>query len=130
MKTSVKYYHLAFWAQGQMTWAKKVQSYSTYDVTHKKSEMQKPRIFFFIADSKTCRLIWGFGQLSSALGKGAMDLQNTCKQLDFTRATWFRPAPIVLNHVRILTHQEVVYIILVRWNHAWATIFTPLCNSV
>jgi len=43
------------WALGQVKCPK---TYLTYDVTHKKT-------FFFIADSKTCRLFWGFKQLSS-----------------------------------------------------------------
>jgi len=32
------------------------QKYSTYDISHKKT---KPQIFF-IADSKTCQVFWGF----------------------------------------------------------------------
>jgi len=38
---------------------------------------------FFIAGMKTCWVFWGFEQLSSAIGGGAMDLQSTCKQCDF-----------------------------------------------
>ena len=45
-----------------MKWAKKAWNNSTYDVTHK-----KPKQFFFIADAKTCRIFWGFEQLSSAI---------------------------------------------------------------
>jgi len=43
---------------------------------------QKPK-HFFIADVKTCQVFLWFEQLSSAISRGTIDLQSTCKQLDF-----------------------------------------------
>jgi len=34
--------------------------------------------FLFIADSKTCRIFWGFEQHSSAISGEVMELQSDC----------------------------------------------------
>jgi len=59
------------WGLGQVTWAKVAKTYFTYDVSHKKTN-PKTNTFFFISDSKTCRVFWGFEQLSSAVAWGVM----------------------------------------------------------
>jgi len=46
----------------------KGQNYSTYDNTHENSKTQSQKMFFFIADSETCQVFWGFEQFSSAIG--------------------------------------------------------------
>jgi len=50
---------------------------STYDVTHK-SETQKT---FFIADSRTCQVFWGFEQLSSTITWQVMPLVKDNRKL-------------------------------------------------
>jgi len=44
----VKYYHLTVIAQGQVNWAKVAKKSSTYDVTHKKTHIPQPKIFFLV----------------------------------------------------------------------------------
>jgi len=65
MKTSAKYFRLAVGPSPGTSSQKWPKNYLTYDVTHKKTKTPN---FFFIADSKTCRVFWGFEQLSSAIG--------------------------------------------------------------
>jgi len=49
----------------------------TYDVTHKKLKPKWKKKF--IADSKTCRVFWGFEQLSSTIDWQVMELQSGAK---------------------------------------------------
>jgi len=51
-----------------------------------KSKTQNPKSFF-IADSNTCQVFWGFEQLFSAISRGAMDLQRHMQTALF-RPVW------------------------------------------
>jgi len=50
-----------------------------------KRQRPKTKKKIFIADSKTCRVFWGFNQLSSAIGWGTMRLVGQLKY------HWFCP---------------------------------------
>jgi len=58
-----------------MKWAKKAKT-TPLMTPLTKNPKHKIKKKFFIADSKTCKVFWGFKQLSSAIGRGAMDLQR------------------------------------------------------
>jgi len=58
-----------------ITIAKMAKTYPTNDFTHNKTETKNQKIFF-VADSKTCHIFWGFEQLSGAISRGVMKLQS------------------------------------------------------
>ena len=58
---------LSGWALGQATWTKWPKNYLTHGVTHKKSATHNQK-FFYIANYKTCQVLWAFEQLSTAFG--------------------------------------------------------------
>jgi len=49
------------------------------ETQNQKMETQNQKIFFFIADSKTCQVFLGFEQLSSAIGQEVMPLLRHVK---------------------------------------------------
>jgi len=77
----VKYFHLAGGPRSGTSSQKWPKTYLSYDVTHKKN---KTKHFFFIVDSKTCWVFWGFEQLSSAIGWEAMRLLSQPKYPGFS----------------------------------------------
>jgi len=54
------------------------------ETQNQKMETQNQKIFFFIADSKTCQVFLGFEQLSSAIGQEVMPL------LRHVKTAWFQ----------------------------------------
>ena len=60
---------------GQVTWAKMATNLLHLWRHSQKTWNPKPTSFF-IANSKTCRIFWGFEQLSGAIGGGVVELQS------------------------------------------------------
>jgi len=57
------------WGLGQVTWAKLAKNlpHLWRHSLSQKNWNPSPKKLFFIADSETCRVFWGFKQLSSAI---------------------------------------------------------------
>jgi len=97
MKTSVKYFHLVV--------GPAAKNDLLYLNVAPKKQNPLPKIFF-IAGWKTCRVFWGFEQLSSAMGWGAMRLVSQPKYPwlfpDFQVQYIHRPA---VNYFAVLGHK-------------------------
>jgi len=66
------------WALGQVTWAKMAKNLP-HLLCHSEKIRNLNQNFFYIADSKACRVFSGIEQLSNAISWGAMQLVSLPK---------------------------------------------------